>query len=137
MKYLLDTNILHTSLINKNLKQGEFFVIQDVVDEWVNSSEKISRIRRAGIGILEIGKKHLDKLTEVLTAHGDNFDLIRLYTGEGTADVMMLAYILAEKEKPETLFEEEFTLVTNDKPLIKAAEGYGIKCMSSSGISKL
>ncbi len=137
MKYLLDTNILHTSLINKNLKRGEFFVIQDVVDEWVNSSERISRIRSAGIGILEIGKKHLGKLSEVLTTHGSNFDLIRLYTGEGTADVMMLAYILAEKEKPDTLFEEEFTLVTNDKPLIKAAEGYGIKCMSSGGVAKL
>src|SRR5258708_22174315 len=98
MKIPLDTNNVIAQNNNKTSKRSDFFIVQDVEDEWVNLSERASVIKNAGIEILEINAKHLKKLQEVLTLHGNNFDLIGLYTGEGTADVIMLAYILAEKE---------------------------------------
>lgn len=130
MRYLLDTHILSASLIAGASRRNDLFILQEVADEWMYSKEDLWRIQRAGIKILEITDRHIKKLKEILIDHGSNFNLIRLYTGEGTADVVMLAYILCEKDTPATLFPEEYTLVTKDKELISVARGYGIACIS-------
>ncbi|MDO8604288.1 MAG: hypothetical protein Q7K40_02720 [bacterium] len=130
MKYLLDTHILSASLMSRAIRRNDLCILQEVADERVYSKEDLLRIQRAGIKILEITDRHLEKLKDVLAEHGDNFDLIRLYTGEGTADVVMLAYVLCERDTPATLFPEEYTIVTKDKALSLAAKGYGIAYVS-------
>lgn len=130
MKYLLDTNIIF-SLLNKSLNKGLYFCItEDVLSECEYYQERIPKIKALGLEILETKKKHLEKLKEVLVKHGDNFELVRLYSGKGKADVGILAYILAERDNCETLFPEEYILITKDKPLSDAAKEYGIKCLS-------
>lgn len=131
MKYLLDTNILFTNITGKISKRSDLCITEDVAEECTSSPERVSKIKILGIEVLETKKKHLEKLKDVLAKHGDNMDLIRLYSGKGKADVMMLAYILAEKEKQETLFQEEYILVTRDKPLTTIAQEYGIKCIEN------
>ena len=130
MRYLLDTHTLSKNLLNKSLKRDDLYVLQEVVDEWAYSKVEVASITSSGIRVIQIAKKHLDKLIEVLGVHGDNFKLIRLYTGEGTADVVMLAYVLSERDAPDTLFPEEYTLVTKDKELSLVAKSYGIRCVS-------
>lgn len=130
MRYLLDTHILSASLMSGASTRKDLFILQEVADELAYSKEDTARLQRSGIKILEITDRHIKKLKEVLVDHGSNFNLIRLYTGEGTADVVMLAYILCERDTPATLFPEECTLVTKDKELISVARSYGIACIS-------
>lgn len=85
---------------------------------------------KAGIKVLSLNAKHFERLLRVLEKHGDNFDLIRLFTAEGTADVLMLAFIIAESEEGAELFPEKWTLVTKDTGLLAAAKDYGITCTS-------
>ena len=127
--YLLDTNILSHKILEKKVNQVNLCVLQEVVDEWATSKEDIRKISNMGIQIREIRKKHLKKMVEIISKHGDNLNLIRLYTKKGTADIAMLSYLIAEKENYETLFPEEFTLVTRDKELVKVAKGYGVNCV--------
>ena len=130
MKYLLDTNIIF-SLLNKQIpKTYSFCTTEDVLEECEDHKDRTPKIKALGIEILEIKKKHLEKLKEVLSKYGDNFDLIRLYSGKGKADVGILSYILAERDHCETLFPEEYTLITKDKTLTDIAKIYGIKCSS-------
>lgn len=133
MKYLLDTHSLSNSLLEKAQTRNDLFVLREVADESAFSKQEVQRITSAGISIIDISKKHLEKLKDVLVAQGDNLKLIRLYTNEGTADIMMLAYIIAEKEAPETLFNvnDDYAIVTQDKELISIAKGFGIKCVTS------
>jgi hypothetical protein len=126
MKYLLDVNILSNKLLSRAAKRYDLFVIEDVAKEYASSQLELQNIRTAGINIVPIERKHLEKLKEVLAVHGDNFKLIRLYTGKGTGDVMMIAFILAEKERPERLFDEEYTLITADAELRAVASSYKI-----------
>jgi hypothetical protein len=131
MKYLIDTNTLSNSILKKTSERNDIFVLQEVVDEYAYSDQELNNIARSNIQRLYVSKKHIDKLVEILKVHGDNFDLIRLYTNEGTSDVLLIAYILAERDKPESLFSDEFTIVTRDKELIKTANSYDIKCISN------
>jgi hypothetical protein len=103
-------------------------VLKEVVDEFAFSASEESRIRGGGIHVLTVSKKHLEKLKEVLSDHGDNLQLLNLYECKGAADIVMVAYILAESQDNATLFAEEYTLVTKDAELISVAESYGIKC---------
>jgi rRNA maturation endonuclease Nob1 len=129
MKYLLDTNVFDTAIIRLP-KRNDLFVIQDVADELENHGEEIAKIKTGEIKILDMTKRHFDKLAEVMVKHGDNLELINLYSGKGTADVAALAYILAERDNSGTLFPEEYTLVTRDGELSTVAQSYGIKCVS-------
>ena len=88
-------------------------------------------VTRAGIKVLTLGKKHVERMQEIMSKHGGNLKLIRLYTSEGTGDIAMLAYILAERDTPDTLFPETYTLVTQDAELRAVAESYGIPCVPS------
>lgn len=130
MKYILDKNILTNNVTENIEKRDDLCITQEVLDEAGFSDKEISKLRKMGLEILDVSKKHLEKLMEVMATHGSNLKLINLYPGKGTADVVMIAYVLAEREKPETLFIEEYTIVTNDKELVSVATKYGIKCIS-------
>jgi hypothetical protein len=130
MKYILDKNIL-TSDMKRNIeKRDDLCITEDVLDEAGLTDQEISQMMKSGIKILNVSKKHLLKLTEVMALHGSNLKLINLYTGKGTADVVMIAYILSERDNPESLFTEDFTIITNDKELTTIAVSYGIQCIS-------
>ena len=101
------------------------------MDEYAFSDAEARKVIRAGIKILGLEKKHLEKMKEIMTTQGDNFKLIRLYTSEGIGDVAMLAYILAEKNTTDTLFPETYTMVTQDKELCRIARIYGIDCLET------
>jgi len=129
MRYLLDTNSLNTHLLQRSVKGGNIFVLKEVEDERTMYGSSPSNLR--GVNILEPTIKHLRRLQQLLVEEGSNLELIRLYTGEGTADVMMLAYILAEREQPESLFPDEYTIITQDKGLSEAAIRYSIRCQNA------
>jgi rRNA-processing protein FCF1 len=131
MRYLLDTNTLSNHLISKAFNRKDLFILSEVAHEFAFLKSEISKITGAGISILDVSKKHLEKLKEVMSKHGSNLKLIRLYTGKGTADVVMIAYILSERDNPETLFTEEYTLVTKDKELTSVAKSYNIKVVTT------
>ena len=130
MRYLIDNNTLSNTLLSRSLGRNDVFVLEEVVDEYVYLPEEVNKIKSAGIQILKLSKKHLEESIKILSDHGNNYKLIRLYTNKGCGDVMMLAYVLAERDKPNSLFTEEYTLVTCDKELTKIARMYGIKSVS-------
>jgi rRNA-processing protein FCF1 len=72
---------------------------------------------------------HYEKLKEVLEKQGGNVNLLNLFLGEGTADIMMIAYILAEKEADKSWFPEEYVIITKDSELTRVAKSYGITCL--------
>lgn len=122
MKYLLDTNSFSKDVLDLASKHTDLFVIRDVLDELPAAEEEHRRMRAAKVNVLEVEPKHLVKLVEVMAKYGDDLRLVRLYTGEGTADVVMLAYVLADRDaRSEKLFYEEWTLVTDDIELRKVA----------------
>jgi len=129
MKYLLDKNILSNDLSGNISNRDDLCVTEDVLDEAFFTQSEIKRIVTAGVKVLKVSKKHLEKLKEVLTNHGDNLKLINLYSGKGTADVIMIAFVFCEKSDAETLFPEDYTIVTKDKELISVASLYGISCI--------
>lgn len=126
MKYILDKNILTNDLIRNINRRNDLCVTEEVLAEGGFLESQFDNIQKAGIEILKVSKTHLEKLTEVLAMHGDNLKLINLYTAKGTADVVMIAYVLSELENQRTLFAEEYTIVTHDKELIAIANSYGI-----------
>ncbi len=128
MKYMLDKNALTNDLMENIERRDDLCITQDVLEESGLSDAEITKMKRSGVQILQIAKKHLEKLGVVMSAHGGNLKLINLFTGKGTADVVMIAYVLAEREIPGTLFTEEYTIVTNDKELISVATIYVINC---------
>ena len=130
MKYLLDTHSLSNNVVRGKTNRDDLTVLQDVADEFIYSQSDSVALQNSGIKFLFPERRHYLKLKEVLSKHGDNLKLIRLYTREGTADVMMLAYVLEEMNSSEKLFSEEYCLVTQDKELIKIAQEYGIKTVA-------
>jgi hypothetical protein len=129
MKYLLDTNSLNLQTLQHGPKRKDICTIQDVVDEHTSYGSKTSRVESAGIDVIQIRTKHLLRLSELLAIEGSNTSLIRLYTSEGTADVMLIAFVLSEREIKDTLFDEEYTIVTNDEALIAVALKNRINCV--------
>jgi len=117
--------------MSRSSKRSDLFVIDEVADEYAFIESEISKITSAGISIIDITKKHLDKLAEIMVTHGSNLKLIRLCTDKGSADVLMLAYIVSERDHPGSLFTEEYTLVTKDKELTAVAKSYNIKTVTS------
>jgi len=129
MKYLIDTNSLSENLIKRLSKSKGIFIIQDVLDEYSYSKEDEKKILETEIKVVHLDKKHYEWAVKILEKHGDNLSLIRLFTNKGKADILILAYILAEREDPEKLFVDEYTIITKDGPLKDAANEYGINCV--------
>jgi rRNA-processing protein FCF1 len=130
MKYLLDRNILSNKLTENAQNEYDLCITQDVLDESNFTKQDISRIKSQGIQTLNLSKRHFEKLKEVMASHGTNTSLINLFTGQGAADVAMMAYILAEQEADKTLFPEQYSIVTKDTELTKVAQSYGINCVT-------
>lgn len=129
MKYVLDNNIFPNNPLDKILKRHDVAVIEDVLDEARYTKQEIATIQKQGVTILKPTKKHFIKLKEVMATHGSNYKLINLYLGTGAADVMMIAYILAERDYTQVLFPEEYIIVTKDAELTTIASSYGIQCV--------
>ncbi|MBL7738906.1 MAG: hypothetical protein JNK14_06770 [Chitinophagaceae bacterium] len=130
MKYILDKNALSNDLLKNNSKRTDLCITEEVIQEAGYSRAEVRTLAKTGINILRMSKKHLEKLKEVMKAEGGNLKLISLYPGRGTADVVMIAYVLAERDIVDTLFPDEFTIITNDKELTSVAKKYQIKCVS-------
>lgn len=131
MRYLLDTNSLSKDILGIASNRSDFFVIRDVLDELSMTEDEQRKLRAAKVNIVEVAPPHLMKLVEVMRKYGDNLKLVRLYTGEGTADVMMLAYVLADREtKHERLFYDDWTIVTDDAELRRVSSEYGVTSIS-------
>jgi len=128
MKYLLDTNTLISKLSETTKGRNNLCVIHDVAREYEFPRKAKGLIQRSGIDVIELSRKHYAKLTTVLSVHADNLGLINLYEGTGAADVMMLAFVLSERDNPAGLFPVSYTLVTKDKELTKIAQLYSISC---------
>lgn len=130
MRYLVDTNTLSNEIIKNSVRRRDLFVIREVTDEYASTSDEVSKIQSSGISILDLEKRHYESMAQVLAKHGDNLELIRLYTNKGSSDIAMLAYILGDKNmEQKSLFPEEYQIVTKDKELIKVAKSYGITCV--------
>lgn len=130
MKYLLDRNILSKKHIENVQRKSELCVTNDVAEESGLTKQEIARIQGEGVLILKPSGMHFEKLKEVMATHGANTRLINLYSGQGTADVVMIAYILAEQEADKSLFPEKYIIVTKDAELTSVATSYGITCVS-------
>jgi rRNA-processing protein FCF1 len=100
------------------------------------SSLILEELRRKEVEELEIKREHLEVLMEIMKVVGDNFKLIQLFDGSGAADVLMIAFILAENKKI-TLFPEEYILVTEDSELRDVAMGYGVKVYNKEKLINL
>jgi rRNA-processing protein FCF1 len=129
MRYLLDTHSLSNKIVRPSARKNDLYILDEVMEEYAFSKAEVQKVTRAGIKTISLEKKHLEKMKELMSIHGGNLELIRLYTSEGVGDVAMLSYILAERDTPGTLFPEVYTLITKDKELRHIAESYGIKCL--------
>jgi hypothetical protein len=126
MKYILDKNILTRNLKENIQQRKDLCITQDVIDESGFTRQDIARIKEMKLQVLKFHKIHFEKLKQVMEESGDNLNLLNLYLGEGAADIMMIAYILAERELDKSMFPEEFIIVTKDAELTKVAQSYGI-----------
>ena len=131
MKYLLDTNSLNLQVLRESPQRNDVCTIQDVIDEHTSHGSKASRIDGTGIEVLQIRAKHLLVLQRILADEGANFDLIRLFTAEGMADAMIVAFVVAEREVKDTLFDEDYIVVTNDTGLRAVATRYQVTCVTT------
>jgi hypothetical protein len=127
--YLIDANMIFSKLDSLGSNRKDILVLDDIKVEIAPSEERIVKLEKAGVRFICLNKKHYEKLKLVLAEHGENTDLIRLYTNEGVGDVLLIAYALAERENQHSLIEFEYLLVTNDKAVIDVAEKYNIECL--------
>lgn len=130
MKYLIDRNIFTRKLRDNVDQRVDVCITSDILDESGFTRQDIKKIKDLKLHVLKFHKIHYEKLKEVLEQQGNNLKLVNLYLGEGTADIMMIAYILAEREADNSWFPEEYTIVTKDLELTKVAQSYGIICTS-------
>lgn len=133
--YVVDTNLLFSKLDKLGKNRYDIIILDDIISEIAPFPERYQKLQNAGVQMIGPTKKHYEKLKEVLKVHGDNTKLIRLFSNEGVGDVMLIAYILAEKESHSSLFQTEFILVSNDAEAISVAQKYGIECLKELPIN--
>ena len=134
MRYLIDKNLLTHEIMKNETRRYDLCIIEDVIDEAGMNADQIKSINQRGIQCLKVSKHHLEKLKIIMTSYGSNLKLINLCHGKGSADVVMLAYILSEQEIAGTLFINDFTILTKDKELINVATQLGIKTIGLLGL---
>lgn len=127
MSYILDSNSLF-SLPHNLRHRDDLYIVVEVNEEFASNETRRNNIRKFGIKVLQSKLKHYKMLKEVMTLHGSNQDLISLRKNKGLADVVIIAYILAERDSPDTLFPINYDLVTKDVALTDIATSYGIQC---------
>lgn len=126
MSFLLDTNAVTGIALRGEKYRGQLFVIRDVADEFGTSKPKADQLRRSNVQIRELEPIHFTVLKELMHTYAGNTKLIDLLTNEGKADVLMLAFAIAERDRLGTLFPETFTIVSQDKELVRVAREFGI-----------
>jgi len=132
MNYIFDTNSLSNEILYAAKGRSDFFITEEVLDERTRSEDEKKRLLRSNIKILYTEIRHLYELKEILRLHGANLKLIRMYSGEGSADVLILAHILSDQEEERfSLFPQTWSIITDDAELSKIAQQYGINVFSS------
>ena len=126
MNYLLDTNALTGTALRDEAYRTQVFVIRDVADEFGTTKTKADQLSRSNVQIRELEAKHFEGLKHLMDTYGGNTKLMNLLTNEGKGDVLMLAYVVTERDRSESLFPETFTIVSEDKELIRVAKELGI-----------
>lgn len=126
--FLIDNDSLTNEVVSSALEKN-IFVLRDTVDEYASTRAEILKIENSGIKILEMDYIHFQRLIILLKKHGTNKNLIRLFSNKGKADVLILAYILAERDDSGKLFPDNYILITKDRELTKIAENYEISCL--------
>jgi hypothetical protein len=130
MRYVLDKNVLTSGLIENIKNRHDLCLTNEVISEAGFDKKEVDKIRKRGILILGESKLYFEKLREIMERHGDNLNLINLYTGKGSADVTILAHVLVQVGNSNQLFAEEFSIVTKDDELTKVAKLYEIPCLT-------
>jgi hypothetical protein len=128
--YLIDANMIFSKLDSLGTNRKDILVLDDIKDEIAPSEERIIKLEKAGVRFVYPAKIHFEKLKLVLAEHGDNKELIRLYTNEGVGDVLLIAYALAEREGQRGLFPLEYIIISNDKAVLEVASKYNIDCIN-------
>lgn len=139
MNYLLDTNIisgLPTDVVEDFIKlRGSLYVITEVREELEGAQSRLNLLDQTEVQELEISVGILQKVADLMQQVGKEFNLISLFENKGGADVVMLAHVLYENLRSDTLFKEEWTIVTNDGPLTNTARKFGIRITSRDDFS--
>jgi rRNA-processing protein FCF1 len=129
MRYLLDKNIFTRELKENVDHRTDLCITEDLIDESGFTRQDIKKIKDSKIQIFKFRKIHYEKLKDILEQQGDNVNLLNLFLGEGTADIMLIAYVLAERDADRSWFPEEYIIVTKDEELTKVAKSFGIICL--------
>ncbi len=130
MHYLLDTNTLTATALRDQKYRNQVFVIRDVADEFGTSPAKAALLSRSNVQVRELEARHFEVLKQLMDTYGSNAKLISLLVNEGKADVLILAYAVAERDRRDTLLPEIFTIVSEDKELVRVAKELGIPTSS-------
>ncbi len=131
MKYLLDTNSVPRSLLQRPKLKNLCFMLREVIEEWPGLLANLDNLEIEGLRLIETDINLLISLQEVMKEHGDNLGLIDLYSNLGTGDILILAF-LNNEHRVKGMFDLDWTLVTDDLALTKAAKDYGFKTINIS-----
>lgn len=141
MNYLLDTNVisgLPASTVEQFTKlRGSLFVVTEVKEELEGAQSRLNLINQTEVQELEISAGILQKVADLMRQVGKEFSLINLFENKGGADVVMIAHVLYENLRSDTLFKEEWTIITNDGPLTTIARKYGIRVISRDDFANM
>lgn len=133
MAYLMDTHSVTRNFLTTRNLPDDIYIIRDVEDELLVVESRRDWLASSKVNVLDLQADHYEKLKFVLDRYGDEIGLIDLSQNKGKADVLMLAFILTERERTDTLFRTQFILITKDESLISAARSFGIETQESIG----
>lgn len=141
MNYLLDTNVI-TGLPKETVEKfinlrGSLYVVTEVKEELEGAQSRLSLLEQTEVQELEISAGILQKVSDLMAEIGNEFSLINLFENKGGADVVMIAHVLYENLRSDTLFKEQWTIVTNDGPLTNVAKKYGIRVISMNDFNSI
>ena len=141
MNYLLDTNLisgLPTNTVKQFIKlRGSLYVVTEVREELEGALSRLALLDQTEVQELEISAGILQKVADLMRQVGNDFSLISLFENKGGADVVMISHVLYEMRRSDTLFKEEWTIVTNDGPLTIVARRYGIRVISRDDFANI
>lgn len=133
--YIVDTNLLSKDVLVRSQGRSDLIILEEIFQERTQKDPVLERsIRESSIRIISLETHHYNKMKEILRDYGDQQNLLSLLLNEGSADVAILSFIIAERELASNALpeiREEFIIVTNDNGLIEVAEAYSIKVQTS------
>lgn len=133
--YIIDTNLLSKEVLSLSQVRSDLMILEEILYEKTQGdSVEEQSIRNSSLKVVKLETHHYKKMVEVLSECGDRQDFLSLWLNEGVADVAIVAYILAERERLASTLPgvgEEFIIVTNDIGLTEVAADYGIHVQKS------